>query len=246
MSRKSLDQRLHYRYNLIEMRKSTAMILTISKTPKHAHSISEMFYYMGIPCYAATPSEALSEISPIYSSVIIIAPNYLADKKDYVSRLRAYADVPIFALTDSPDEYDGLISDGIIAQTSYVSKILNYLVEYTRENDRKIPGLYKLAGIDASVDLNLPIYFNKPLQFTKTETMILRVLISLYPVHLDAKNILKYAFRQSKLPENANVRTHISIMNKKFRQVTNRNLILSTPGLGYRILTPEIIDAVLK
>ena len=222
------------------------MILIISKTQKDSRSISEMFYFMGIPSYSATPSEGLSEISPIYSSVIIINPNRLADKKDYAARLRAYADVPIFALTDSTDEYDKIIFNGVISSAAYASKILNYIVDYTKENDRKIPGIYKLAGIDASVDLNLPIYFNKSLKLTKTETMILRVLISLYPVHLSAKNILKYAFRQANLPEKANVRTHISIMNKKFRQLTGRNLIVSTPSYGYRILTPEIMEAVLK
>ena len=34
-------------------------------------------------------------------------------------------------------------------------------------------------------------------------------------------------------------------MNKKFRDVTGRNIITFEIGEGYRVLTPEIIDSLL-
>ena len=191
------------------------MILIISKTQKESRSISEMFYFMGLLSYAAVPSAALSEISPIYSAVIIINPDKLADKDDYVARLRSYADVPIFALCEEDSVENRIIFNGVITKTHYASKILMHLIKYAEENGSKIPGRYRLAGIDASIELNTSTYFDKPMQFTKTETMILRTLISFYPLRLQAKEIIKYAFLQNKAPEYANIRTHISVMNKK-------------------------------
>ena len=44
------------------------------------------------------------------------------------------------------------------------------------------------------------------------------------------------------MPEESGIRTHISIMNKKFREITGRNLTVLTPGEGYRVLTPEIAE----
>lgn len=221
------------------------MILVISKSQRASRSITEMLYFMGIPSYTATPPTALSEISPIYSAIILVSPESLADKRDYSQRLRSYADIPIFALTEKESYEDKFIFDGVINGNHYASKILKRIVEFCELNGRKAPGIYKLAGIDASIDVNLPTYFEKPIQLTKTESMILRTLISIYPVHTDSESILKYAFRQTKLPEKSNVRTHISIINKKFREVTGRNIISSTPSVGYRILTPEIIEALI-
>ena len=192
-----------------------------------------------------TPSEAFSEISPNYSAVILMNPNILADKEDYASRLRSYASIPIFAMSDEPSPIDTVIFDGVIKGTPYASKILSYVTNFCIECGIKPPGTYKLAGIDASVNLTTPTYFNKALVYTKTELMILRTLIATYPNPIGAPLILKYAFKPTKKPELPNIRTHISIMNKKFRDITNRNVIVLTPSEGYRILTPEIREALI-
>ena len=219
------------------------MILIVSKSKKHATPLSEMFYFMGVLSHVATPTEALSQISPIFSCVLIANPDRLADKEDYTSRIRAYLSIPIFALKDSKDELDDIIFNGVISSSTYAPKILNFIRNYAERNEFKSTGTYKLAGIDASVYLRSPMYFDKVIPLTKTETMILRALICAYPAPLGAKEILKYAFRQTKLPEEANIRTHISIMNRKFREITGRNLTILTPSSGYRVLTPEIIEA---
>ncbi len=222
------------------------MILIINKSKKDARSLAEMFYIMGVIAYPEAPSEALSEISLSYSAVIVMNPSLLADKEDYVARLRSYASVPIFAYCDEPDVTDTIIFDGILKSASYASSILAKITEHNESRGLKAPGIYRLAGVDASSTLQAPLYFGTPLALTKTEAMVLRALIVSYPNPSGAKDILKYAFRQSKVPEASNIRTHISIINKKFREITDRNLISSSLGTGYLILTPEIKEAITK
>ena len=220
------------------------MILVINKSKKDARSLAEMFYIMGVIAYPVTPSEALSEISLLYSAAVVMNPSLLADKEDYVVRLRSYASVPIFAFCDEPDSADRIIFDGILKPTSYASSIFTAISSCNDSRGLRAPGIYRLSGIDASYALKTPIYFGKPLPLTKTEAMILRTLIRTYPYPMGAKDILKYAFRQGKTPEASNIRTHISVINRKYREITERNLITSTPHSGYLILTPERMEAI--
>ena len=222
------------------------MILFISKTKKHALALSEMFRFMGIPSFASTAAEGLSHVSPIFKAIIIIDPDALGDKADYIKRIHTYAHLPVFAIKDEADCTDKIIFDGVIKSGLYAAGIYNALMSYADEKGITAPGRYRLAGIDASVDIPKPTYFDRALPFTKTEAMIIRTLISTYPAPTKAKAILGYAFRQTKLPEEANIRTHVSVINKKFRERTGRNLIVHTEGVGYRILTPEIMEALIK
>ncbi len=245
MSRKiyiTVDFPRGWDYNLFKKEKGIFMILIISKSRKDARSLAEMFHIMGVIAYAATPSEALSEISLTYSAAIVMNPSLLPAKDEYVVRLRRYASIPIFAYSDTEAEDDRLIFDGIIKSTSYASSALLAVSEHNIGCDIKAPGVYKLAGIDASAALPLPLYFERPLPLTKTEAMILRTLIVSYPNPMGAKEILKYAFRQTRTPEIANIRTHISVINKKFREISGRNLIALSVGEGYVVLTPELIQ----
>ena len=221
------------------------MILIINKSKKEARGLSDMFYYMGILAYGATPQEALSEISMMYRAIIIMNPDNLPDKEDYVTRLRSYLNIPIFAITSGQDNNDAILFDGLLKKGSYASHIYKYILEYSHKYGARIPGNYQLSGINASCDNSAPLYFFEALPFTKTETMILRTLIRTYPQPTSAKQILKYAFRPSKVPDVSNIRTHVSVMNKKFREVTGRNIITFEVGEGYRVLTPEIIDSLV-
>ena len=75
--------------------------------------------------------------------------------------------------------------------------------------------------------------------------MIVKYLIRTYPRPTSAEEILRYAYRESRTPEISNIRTHISIINKKFRKLTERNLIEMSFGKGYRVLTPEVAEALV-
>lgn len=219
------------------------MILIINRSKKNGRRLSEMFHYMGILSFAATPTEALSELSPIYKAIIIASPETLPDCKEYISRINSYVrDIPIFALTDAAAPGFNIYFDEIFRAGAYTANMLKKIRELL---DADSPGIYKLAGINASSSLNTSRYFNTALPLTKTENMIVRVLIKFYPNPTSAKKILKYAFKQSKLPELSSIRTHVSVINKKFRNIAGRNLIISESGSGYKILTPELIEKTL-
>lgn len=214
------------------------MILIIDKHKRGRESVAEMFYYMGILAYGTTPMDGLSEISTAYSAVLITSPDSIPEIEEYVSRLRAYCSVPIFALCDE----DRPSFDGCFRSSSYSSTVAMGIADYQRKNGLAVIGTYRLAGIDACADLPEIEYFRKKLPFTKTEAMILRYLIKAYPRAIPPKEILKYAFKPSRRPEVASVRTHISIMNKKFSAIAGKYLTFPGSEGGYLIATPEMLE----
>ena len=113
-------------------------------------------------------------------------------------------------------------------------------------NGKRAVGCYSLAGIDAGCDLPRPKFFENELKLTKTEAMILRYLIRIYPRRAGAKEILLHAFKSGAKPEPASVRTHISVMNKKFKAEYSRAVVSSSEEGGYTVLTPEYFEQKTK
>ena len=215
------------------------MILTIDKTKAKAACLSDSFVNMGLPSVACTPKEALSKISPLYRAVIITTPESIADIADLTVRLRRYMlSVPIFALCSRECEHADCF-DEVFPVGSYAPTVLDGIISYCTERTLAVPGVYALAGIDASISLPTPRYFWDAIPLTKTEALLLRTLIRAYPMPMQAKDIVEHIYRPGRMPEPSNTRTHISLMNKKFREITGRNLIEAEFGSGYRILTPE-------
>lgn len=218
------------------------MILIISKSRKEALSISDALFFMGNLSVAATPSEALSEISTVFRAAVIVNPDSLADSKEYVERLHSYvSEIPVFALGATKNAE--VFNKNLPPDTS-TPQLISEIYEYTLENDLPVPGTYRLAGFDLSSYLKTPVYFFTGLPITRTEAMLARTLIRFYPMPLKADQIIKYAFRQSRLPSAASIRTHISIINRKFRKISGRNMIQMINGNGYVILTPEISEKI--
>lgn len=214
------------------------MLLIINKSHKDGNSAVEIFRYMGILARAEAPDTAFSEISLMYRAVLVMNPYKLPDEKDYIKALRSYAGkLPVFAMSNreiaTKELYDMTFPEDITS-----SKLLLAILDYCERHNHLLPGEYMLSGINASIDLGGVTYYNDVIPFTKTETMILRLLIRTYPSPVSTKEILKYAFNQSKQPEESGVRTHISSMNKKFKSVSGRNFICSLNSEGYIISTP--------
>ena len=198
---------------------------------------------MIILSYGATPTEGLSEISGMYRAALIIKPELFPDIRDYVTRLRSYnKDLPIFALTysDNPSNYRNLF-EGIYTKTTMTPSLASSIVSYANEHRLANIGSYNLGGFNASSNHKGVTYFSTDVNFTKTEAMILRYLAVSYPLPQSAESIIKYAFKPSKRPENASIRTHISIMNKKMEKSIGRRLITHVPNKGYLVLTPEYL-----
>ena len=219
------------------------MILIINTLKRKAQAISDIFHYMGVLSYPSTPREALTEIEGAYRAALIIEPEQLADAEAFVTKLRSYnSKTPIFAVTSAPmSSALSDVFDGKFAGDVYSSRLLEEIIRY--QNDRGLPttAQYTMRGIDASCGIESVQVFDKPIDFTKTETMILRYLIATYPIPQDAKSILRYAFKPLRKPEEASIRTHVSVMNKKFREVRGSNLFSAIPNKGYVVLTPETI-----
>lgn len=220
------------------------MILIVSPSKKKAQSASEIFHYMGVVSYAASPSEALSEMSALYRATLIIDPQKLPDAESFIRKLRSYhSSAPVFAISDgeitSSHLYDACFSDSI-----YSSTLIEEIVKHQHSHRLPLSAHYRLAGIDASCYTAQVTYFDKRIPLTKTETMIIRYLTASYPALQSAKNLVKYAFKPSKKPEISSIRTHISVINKKFKEITGRNLIMSIPKSGYTIATPQMIQSL--
>lgn len=219
------------------------MILVIDKSKSDAVNLSNLFYYMGILSEGLTPNEALSAVSPLYRAIIFNSPDRHADLFDYILHLRKYAvGIPVFAICEDKAKYEEYFAR-IYSRKELGSSIAYEIASYCEENGFPVPGHYTTSGFDASFNSRSSYYYNDTLPFTKTENMILKALIRAYPMPLSPNDILKYSYRSAKRPEPSNIRTHLSIMNKKFLALTGRNLVFTSFGKGYALLTPEGIEA---
>lgn len=218
------------------------MILVVNRSKKLSKSICEIFYYMGLLSYPATPTEAFSEISSLYRAVLMVDPDTLPAPDEFVCELRKYAEhIPIFSMSEkgAKDELAHLFD--ISFKTAISSAVFaSKAAAYSRELGRSHIGEYRLAGFDATPDLPCITYFDRDFHLTKTEAMIFRYLIRSYPLPQTPKAIIKYAFRPSRHPEPSCIKTHISVINRKFEECESRKLITMLPSKGYVIYTPEI------
>ena len=249
-TRLSKDLIFHSRFVIITLdlsdtasMKGTKMVLIVDTLKRNAQAISDIFYYMGVLSYATTPYEALSEISGMYRAVLVHEPEKLPDAEGFLEKIRLYnSSIPIFAMTDAAlDQFPRDSFDKCFAKSIYSSSLVEHIVSYQKERRLPMTAYYRLAGIDASCDKARVNCFDKALNFTKTETMLLRYLIASYPSAGSAKDIIKYAFKPSRKPEITSIRTHISVMNKKFRKITGKNLFINIPNQGYAVSTPQIL-----
>ncbi len=217
------------------------MLLIISQSKKLAKSVQETFYYMSILAYGATPHEALSEVSGIYRAALIINPDGFPDINDYVNRLKSYkSDLPVFALTETPPKhFYSDIFEGVYTKNAMTPHLAHKIIDFANKNNRAKIGDYRLAGFDASSNIVGVTYFDRNVSLTKTESMILRYLLLVYPIPQSPARIIKYAYRPSRAPEEASIRTHISMINKKLEEATGKKMIVHAPSKGYLILTPE-------
>ena len=216
------------------------MILVISKTRMHAASFAEALYIMGILAFPSTPDKALSEIDLSYNAVIIIEPDALADPKDYISRIHSYhKTIPVFAISTSGKEYPGVRETYEKRQRAW--EIANAILNYQEMRCLPLIGDYALSGISAEAYENTVKYFDNDVGLTKTESMIIRYLIKSYPTPKTARDILAHAFRPSRRPAEASVRTFISLLNAKFRKLAKGNAVKHEDD-GYVLRVPIQFD----
>lgn len=216
------------------------MILVINKNRKEAQTCADIFYYMGILAYGASPDEAYSEIGLEYRAAIVMFPELMIDSHDYMKRLRKYSGkIPIFALTRDEQAVNADYFDGVFDFNILSSTLLKRITEFCRRGSLPYVGSYRAGGIDASADSESVYFGNQEIILTKTEKMILRYLIRSYPTPSLPTDILEHAFRKNRAPLATSVRTHISQINKKFRDGCGSSPIQSIENRGYILATPK-------
>lgn len=211
------------------------MILIIDNDRRVAQDLANMLYYMGFLCRAIKPAEFASTIAPKYRAIVLTEPSRLQSPVNLIETIRKYVGTtPIFAKEGVSRLEEVAENVKVYSKSSFASELSGFIADYCTEKYLPVPGRYNIAGLNVSVDGKSPTYFDRALPFTKTENMILRYLIRTSPTPTKPQDILKHAFRPSQMPELSNVRTHVSIINKKFRELEGKNLICSTPS-GYKL-----------
>ncbi len=212
------------------------MLLIIDKNKRNRESVAEMFYYMGFLAYPVSPDDAPSELSGLYRAVLFNSCEGIADLDDYIASLRAITDIPFFAMGETECRHFA----ATFPETAYSSSVALGIAKELVSLGREGIGIYTVSGFDASADIGEAMYLGEVIPLTKTERMILRLLIRAYPAYISVGDVLKYAYRQAKRPEAASVRTHISVMNKKFSKIFGRALAVSEVGRGYGLSADEL------
>lgn len=214
------------------------MVLFISANKKEAVAAANLFKKLQIVSYGTTPQKALAEISPLYHATVLINPEEFADCDDFIERiLTYYRGMPIFALTDRPEklkhpELFMSIESNDIRSASFACKIM----DLAEKHGLPTIGLYRVGHLESVCDRAYMTYYGIRIDFSKTESLVLRYLMATAPFPQAPATILKYAFPPAKRPEAATIRTHISTMNKKFTALfPSMDFVIHVPGKGYKI-----------
>ena len=217
------------------------MILIISRKKSAARNLTEALKTIGILSYPITASETFKEISPMYRAVVVIDPGFLADIKHFIDSIHSYVkNIPVYAVYTEPIGEEAKYFVNTISDRAYTGTLINDLADYLHDNSLPCVGDYRLAGINASADLGEVLYFDRHVDLTKTQSLILRFLLRSYPNPKKAETIIKYIYKPSKSPEPSSIRTHICKINESFKAIFGDPIIASPNGLGYVIYTPEL------
>lgn len=208
------------------------MIAIIDNDRLRRQSICEMLHYMGILSVGA--ESAACEKLPLHCSALLFASEGAIDTSD----INDECDIPRYAVS-------GYYVPGVRACFSSgepIAEVISAIKADMRHRGERCIGEYTLGALNASAELGGVSYLGKPVKLTRTEAMVLRYLILTYPQAASAEDILKYAFRAARLPEVSSVRTHVSIMNKKFKGAAGEALIVPSDPSGY-VLSDAVVFA---
>lgn len=211
------------------------MILVVSRSKGLAQTVCEILKTMGYITECVTPEEALVRLERRHRGVLVLGRNLYADIGELVAGLRRLGgDVPIFAVRDDFDPVNYRIFDRVYANSVYSSAIVEDFISLAVERGLTPIGEYRLLGIDATVGSGRVEFLGCPISLTKTEITVVRYLIATYPHCSRATDVLSFAFKPSRRPTEAGVRTHISAINRKAVAATGEPLIIQGDA-GYTL-----------
>ena len=202
------------------------MLMIVSNKKSRAGTLTDMIRRTGVLCYPVTPSEVISELCPMYRAILVVEPESLFEAESFVKNVRKYnSTIPIYACYESKDFPNLPCFDKSFSTLTYNTTLVSRIAEQSFTSGRKIIGSYKLCGIDASADLQYVTFFENKIRITRTEAMILRLLMRTYPTPVKPKYIIKHLYKPSIAPEETCIRAHICSLNKRFFGFISGNLI---------------------
>ena len=210
------------------------MLLILSDNKPTAETVCNMFYYLGILSFAESYGTVKAEDIRQSSAVLMLrfdipqALRFLSLMKETES------DKPLFACCDTDILVNTIPDLKIHVFESEVSfpEIASRLIA----GERSCLGKYEAAGVCADRKNACATVNGTPLRLTKTELMIVRYLCATYPLRQRAERIRSFCWRSARMPEIANVRTHISVINSKAKKALGRQLISCGIKCGYVLI----------
>ncbi len=192
------------------------MILTISNTSELSDSISSILNILGMPNYSTSVKEALNERGDIYRAILLPEPYIIDDIYSLVNALRShFLGAKIYKI-GAPYTEEIELFDYVIYPTNDEESATYILEELLRKHVDTLPRPLSKITIPRRDDI--AIYGNKIL-LTRTEQMLVRCIALAHPVRLNKDELLRLCLRPGSYTEGAAIRTHISIINKKARQM---------------------------
>ncbi len=218
------------------------MLLIADRNLSNAETLANIFYYMGILAYPVCYENIQREMSQKYHTYLLLDAEPSWGMRELIGNIRdASPRSSVFGAcfcSKEPERANDppAIFDALFRVRPLAAPLLADMTEYQRLHGKPVIGNYGIDGLNAEHFQSFIRIDGDEIALTKTELMIIRYLCCTYPESADARDILKYAFRQTSIPELANIRTHISIINRKLSSYRNAPLIRSEPRIGYRLL----------
>jgi hypothetical protein len=216
-------------------KKGEKMILIYGKNKNLCLSAREIFLGMG---YIPELADGDDMPEARHHGVIILGRDDRVFGREFVQKLRTGSPkTPIIAVRE-----DLLpVSDGVDAVFP-----CSLSVAYTAREMEKIAGArgcrkigeYAVGGLSAAVGEGV-IFRGEAVEMTKAEVGILRTLLAAYPSGLSAEEIAALAFRLGREPSASGVRTHISAINRRLREVAGESLLSSLDGRYHIKIRPR-------
>ncbi len=212
------------------------MILVLGKDTAARKTVANMLHTLGAVCDEHDADGAPLSNASLYRCVIIALP--AESISGFVSYVRKrLGDIPIFTAFDKyPDAPSRGLALGAFSPSVGMPSVCEKIIRICRDEGYAPPCNYKIGTLDASIGLDGVYFEGKKVSFTKTEVMLIRALLVSHPRPLYARGLLLLAFRPTKVPEVANIRTHVSVMNKKFLFLTGKRLICANQNGQYELL----------
>lgn len=230
------------------------LILFVYRSRAQGNGMADSFNRMGVPSHVTSPESIINDISNRYLAIVVCIPadEFHIYDTEYVYSLKVYSiGAPIFAICEPENlskAKELYTFDDVFTTDMTPHQILTGIQLYQYDNCLARTGVYRLTGLNASLNRNNPEFYFTEFALTHNEKMILRTLIRVYPNPISAKDLLRHAFKKVNTPSISNVRTLICGINKKFKVEFGRKLIeISSDKTGYIIITSrDVVERNIK